>query len=120
MRRLSADVETKKGSTDSPNPSLFREIVKSRLPLIPAKYPTKPTPVHIANNFVSIAIGTGSLSVELKLWVREQGFLAHLFQGSGENLQKDSNSLQELLRAYLIAMAMSLRVWHPHFQSLRK
>lgn len=89
----------KKDLLDSPNPSLFREIVKSRLPLIPAKYPTKPTPVHIANNFVSIAIGTGSLSGELKQWVREQGVLSHLFQGSGENLQKDSDSLQELLRA---------------------
>jgi hypothetical protein len=89
----------KKELLDSPNPSLLREIVKSRLPLIPAKYPTKPTPVHIANNFVSLAMGTGSMSAELKLWVREQGVLSGLFQGSGENLQKDSDSLQELLRA---------------------
>lgn len=88
----------KRDSLDSPNPSLFREIVKSRLPLIPAKFPNKPTPIHISNNFISHAIGEGPLKLELKSWIREQGALSNLFKVSGENLQRDTDSLQELIR----------------------
>ena len=84
----------KRDSLDSPNPSLFREIVKSRLPLIPAKFPNKPTPIHISNNFISHAIGEGPLKLELKSWIREQGALSNLFKVSGENLQRDTDSLQ--------------------------
>ena len=90
--------KAKRDSLDSPNPSLFREIVKSRLPLIPAKYPTKPTPIHISNNFIAHAIGEGSLKSDLKNWIREQGALSNLFNTSGENLQRDSDTLQELIR----------------------
>ena len=53
--------KTKKNALESSNPSLFREIVKSRLPLIPAKFESKPKPIHISNNFISCAIGEGSL-----------------------------------------------------------
>jgi hypothetical protein len=91
--------KTKKNTLDSSNPSLFREIVKSRLPLIPAKYPTKPTPVHISNNFITCAMGEGSMKTELKSWVRDQGALSGQFQSSGENLKNDADALQEFFRA---------------------
>ena len=92
-------VKMKKQNPDSPNPSLFREIVKSRLPLIPAKYPTKPTPIHISNNFITCAIGEGSLKTELKSWVRDQGTLSNLLQSTGESRKNDEEVLQEFFRA---------------------
>lgn len=80
------------------NPSIIRELMKDKFPLLPAKYPNKPTPIHIANNFMAIAIGEGNLKIDLRNWIRNTESVTRFLKSSDEHIEKDSELLREILR----------------------
>jgi len=80
------------------NPTLFKELMHDKFPLLPAKYPNKPSPIHIANNFVTLAIGDGPLKVELRNWICGVSKFDKISLPDTENNEVIYDSFEDLLR----------------------
>jgi hypothetical protein len=80
------------------NPALIRELMREKFPLLPANYHNKPSPIHISNNFVGIAIGEGNLKTELRNWITDSELIEKFLKSSDDHIEIDSQILQDVLK----------------------
>jgi len=80
------------------NPTLIKELMVSKFPLLPAKYPNKPSPVHISNNFITLALGEGPLKLNLREWIHGVARFEDLDSSLKDKSDLAQDHFRELLR----------------------
>lgn len=80
------------------NPTLVKDMMESKFPILPAKYPNKPSPIHISNNFIALALGEGPLKLNLREWIHGVANFDDLDSSIKDKHELAQDRFRELLR----------------------